>query len=737
MVSTARWCFRHRLLVLLLWAAALGGAVLAGQAAGSEYSNDFKLPASESVRAADLMRAAFPQQSGDTDVIVWRTGGTEPRDVRDAAVRDRMRAALDRIATLPDVGQVVSPYAPEGAGQITADGRTAYAQVAFTRPADDLATDRIKRVVDTARSAATPGLRVEVGGQAAGRSDQPPPHLSEFVGLAAAAVVLFLAFGSFLAMLLPLVTAMFGVGLGLMGIGLLSHVLTVPDAALLLSTLIGLGVGIDYALFIVSRHRAGLREGLPPEDSAILAARTSGRSVLFAGGIVCVALLGMIAMGLEFLNGVAVATCLTVLLSVVAALTLLPALLGLLGMRVLSRRERRRPAASGTGAEDDAGGRRSPATRLADVVQRRPRILAAAALVLVAALSLPAFALRLGMSDQGTLPESSTARRAYDLLADGFGPGFNGPLQLVVRERGGSGGPVPPDAVERLAAELRATRGVARADAVPLPAQAGPGAGKAAGTSGGAAPRIAIVAVVPATAPQDARTDALIDRLRDGAAARDRSLEVLVGGGTAINKDLAAELTSRLPLFLGTIVALGSLLLLAAFRSLVLPLLAAAMNVAAAGAAFGITVALFQWGWGTGVLGIGKPVPITSFLPIIMIAMLFGLSMDYQVFLTGRMREEWLRTGDARRAVHAGLARGGGVIASAAVIMISVFGAFVLSGDMEGMLVGAGLAGAVAVDAFVLRSVLVPAVLTMLGEATWWLPSRRVRRAAGSAAGSR
>ncbi|XVQ07880.1 MMPL family transporter [Spirillospora sp. CA-255316] len=360
-------------------------------------------------------------------------------------------------------------------------------------------------------------------------------------------------------------------------------------------------------------------------------------------------------------------------------------------------------------------------------MQRRPRILAAAALVLVTVVSLPAFSLRLGMTDQGTLPESSTARRAYDLLADGFGPGFNGPLQLVVRGRGGSGEGVPPAELERLLAEVRATRGVAKADAMPLPGPSAPGGGRGAGGAG--APRLAVVQVVPATAPQDARTDALIDRLRAGAAGRGGSLEVLVGGGTALNKDLASELTSRLPLFLGTIVALGSVLLLAAFRSVVVPLLAAAMNVAAAGAAFGVTVALFQWGWGTDVLGIGKPVPIISFLPVIMIAMLFGLSMDYQVFLAGRMREEWLRTGDARRAVHAGLARGGGVIASAAVIMISVFGAFVLSGDMEAMLVGAGLAAAVAVDAFVLRMVLVPAVMTLLGRATWWLPSRTARTA--------
>ncbi|KAB2352773.1 MMPL family transporter [Actinomadura rudentiformis] len=705
MSPMARWCFRHRLIVLLLWAAALAGAFLASGSAGTSFSNDFKLPASESVRAAELMRAAFPEQSGDTDVVVWRVdgGGT----VRDAIVRDRMQAALDRIATLPDVGQVVSPYKPEGAGQTSSDGRTAYAQVTFTQPADDLATDRIKRVVDTARSTATDGLRVEVGGQAAGRTDQPPPHLAEFVGLVAAAVVLFLAFGSFLAMLLPLVTAVFGVGLGLMGIGLLSHAMTVPDAALLLGTLIGLGVGIDYALFIVSRHRAGLHEGLSPEEAAVTAARTSGRSVLFAGGIVCIALLGMLALNLQFLNGIAVATSLTVLLGVAAALTLLPALLGLLGTRVLSRRERRRLDAPESIGENDG---RGVTARWADVLQRRPRIVAAAALVLVTVISLPAFSLRLGTSDQGTLPESNTARRAYDMLADGFGPGFNGPLQLVVRGRGGD---MPPAALRQLVNDVRETRGVEQVVAVPL--------GQAAGGTG---QRMAVVQVVPTTAPQDAQTYELIDRLRAVPAADAGSLEVLVGGGTALNKDLASALTSRLPLFIGTIAVLGSALLLLAFRSLVVALLAALMNVAAAGAAFGITVALFQWGWGTDVLGIGKPVPITSFLPVIMIAMLFGLSMDYQVFLVGRMREEWLRTRDPRRAVRIGLARGGRVITSAAVIMISVFGAFVLSGDMEGVLVGAGLAGAVAVDAFVLRMALVPAVMTMLGRTTWWLPPR-------------
>ncbi|WP_021592311.1 MMPL family transporter [Actinomadura welshii] len=708
MVPLARWCFRHRLIVLLLWSSALGGAVLAGRLAGSAYSNDFKLPASESVRAAHLMQAAFPAQSGDTDVVVWQVDGAGT--VKDAAVRDRMQSALDRIAALPDVGRVVSPYRAEGAGQISSDGRTAYAQVTYSRPSDDLAADQVERVVDTARSAATVGLRVEVGGPAAGTTDQPPPHLAEFVGLAAAAVVLFLAFGSFLAMLLPLVTALFGVGLGLLGIGLLSHTMAIPDAALLLSTLIGLGVGIDYALFIVSRHRAGLHDGLSPEEAAMGAARTSGRSVLLAGAIVCVSLLGMFAMNLEFLNGVAVATSLTVLLSVAAALTLLPALLGLLGTRVLSRRQRRRLLAAPSNSEDAV---RSTAVRWADTVQRRPKTFAAAALVLVAVLSLPTFALRLGMSDQGTLPESTTARRAYDLLAEAFGPGFSGPLQLVVRPRGGT---VPPAALQRLVDDVRETPGVARATTIPLPGQAGEGSA-----------RLAVVQVIPATSPQDARTDTLIDRLRAGPAARDGSLEVLVGGGTALNKDLASTLTSRLPLFLAALVALGSVLLLVAFRSLAVPLLAAVLNVAATGTALGITVALFQWGWGTGVLGIGKPVPITSFLPVIMIAMLFGLAMDYQVFLTGRMREEWLRTRHARQAVHAGLVRGGGVIVSAAVIMISVFGAFVLSGDMEGMLVGAGLAGAVAVEAFVLRTMLVPAVMTLLGDAAWRLPTRPAR----------
>ncbi|MFG2007178.1 MMPL family transporter [Spirillospora sp. NPDC048911] len=279
------------------------------------------------------------------------------------------------------------------------------------------------------------------------------------------------------------------------------------------------------------------------------------------------------------------------------------------------------------------------------ILQRRPRIVGAAALVLVALLSLPAFSLRLGTSDQGTLPESSTARRAYDMPADGFGPGFNGPLQLVVRGRGRE---VPQAELERLVNDVRATRGVAQVAAMPPPSR-----------SGGGQPPMTIVQVVPTTSPQDAGTDALIDRLRAGPAKRAGSLEVLVGGGTAINKDLASALTSRLPLFVGTIAILGSALLLLAFRSLAVALLAALMNVAAAGAAFGITVALFQWGWGTGVLGIGKPVPITSFLPVIMIAMLFGLSMDYQVFLVGRMREEWLRTRDARYAVHAGLACNG------------------------------------------------------------------------------
>ncbi|WEV25168.1 MMPL family transporter [Streptomyces sp. 71268] len=740
MAALARWCLRRRLVVIVLWLAVLAGAASAAAVAGSAYSNDYDVPGTESAKAASLAAKAFPDQAGDGDRVVWHTdAGREP--VRSATVEARMTGVLDRIADLPGVAAVGSPYAgPDGARQISPDGHTAYATVTFERPADDLPASQPRAVVDAAKAAAGDGLQVEAGGSAIALTEKPDTHLSELIGIAVAAVVLFVAFGSLAASLLPIITAVVAVGTATLGITLLGHVMTVADFAPMLGMLIGLGVGIDYALFIVTRHRQGLRAGLPVPEAAERAVATTGRAVVFAGGTVCVALLGMLILRLSFLNGVAIAASLTVVLTVAASVTLLPALLGTIGPRALSRRERRRLAAGARPSEAPTG----LAARWSAFVERHPRLLGGLAAAVMLVLALPTLSLHLGTSDQGNNPVGSTTRQAYDLLAgdgangtgangdgangagttdggpdgaaggaavpSGFGPGVNGPLTLVAHLDGAA----DRVALSRLEDALRDTEGVASVQ--------GPAATDASAPSSG---DTSVITVIPETAPQSERTSELVDRLRTEvipAAERGTSLEVYVGGLTASYDDFAEVIVGKLPLFVGVVVGLGCLLLLLAFRSVGIPVKAAIMNIAAVASSFGVIVAVFQWGWGSEFLGLGRAGPIEPFLPVIMISVLFGLSMDYQVFLVSRMYEEWRVTGDNCRAVRVGLAETSRVINSAAVIMIAVFAAFVLSGDRIIAMFGIGLAVAVALDAFVLRTLLVPALMHLLGGANWWLP---------------
>ena len=686
MAALARWCYRHRLVVLLVWVGALFGLGFSATTAGTDYANVFSLPDTDSKSAYDLMQKAFPNSSGDTDTVVWKV---DSGSVKDQSVRSRIQPALDKIADMKGVGGVTGPYSgARGATQISSDGTIAYAQITFAEQANAVPKELVQKVVETARDARQDGLHVELGGQAVQRVEEPPGGIAEGVGILAAAIVLFLAFGSFYAALLPIGIAIFGVGTGLFSTQLLSHATDIPDLAPLLATLIGLGVGIDYALFIVTRHRRGLQRGLDPEESAVIALNTSGRAVLFAGGTVCIALAGMLVTNLRFLDGVVVGTSLTVVLSVLAATTLLPALLGFLGPRVLSRKQRRKLA---NGPEPERTD--NLAVRWSAAVQKRPRRIAVFALVVMAVLAFPVLSLRLGATDQGNDNTSTTTRKAYDLLADGFGPGFNGPLQVVT-----SSGDTAT-----LVKDIQGTKDVAQVAALPP-------------TDG-----VTVIQVVPKTSPQSVQTDDLIDTLRDkvipGAGATGH-----VGGVTAISKDFAAVTGDRLPLFVATIIGLSFLLLLLAFRSLVVPLTAALMNLIAAAASFGVLVAIFQWGWGLDMLGLGKEGPINAFLPVIMLSLLFGLSMDYQVFLVSRMHEEWVHTKDNARAVRVGLAETSRVINSAALIMVCVFLAFVLSGNSGAATAGVGLAAAVALDAFILRTALVPAAMHLLGNSNWWLP---------------
>ncbi|MGW0393088.1 MMPL family transporter [Streptomyces sp. NPDC003042] len=709
MAAIARWCMRHRLVTVLIWLFALGGTAAAATAAGTSFSNDYEVPGTESGQAHALLRDGFPGQGGDTDTVVWRT--PDHQTARAPDVEQRMTRALHAIAALPGVGSVAGPYGadPESAARISRDGRTAYAVVTFDRAADSVPKAQAQAVVDAAKNEATraDGLQVELGGRAIGLTEAPSAHLAEVIGVAIAALVLFLAFGSLAASLLPIATALVSVGSAYFGITLLGHAMPVADFAPMLGTLVGLGVGIDYALFIVTRHRKGLGRGLAVDEAAESAVSTTGRAVVFAGATVCIALLGMLVLRLKFLNGVAVAASLTVVLTVAASVTLLPALLSFIGMRALSRRERRKLAAEGPRSEPPTGF----AARWSAFVERRPKLLGAFATLVMVVLALPTLFLHLGTSDQGNNPAASTTRKAYDLLAEGFGPGTNGPLTVVARVDG-AGARV---AVDRLAEALRRTDGVA---------SAGPAVFNRSGDT-------AVLTVVPDFAPQSRATSELVDTLREDViprAGRGSSMEVHVGGVTAGYDDFAEVIVGKLPLFVGVVIALGCALLLLAFRSIGIPLKAAAMNVAAVASSFGVVVAIFQWGWGSEAMGLGSAGPIEPFLPVIMVSVLFGLSMDYQVFLVSRMYEEWLATGDNQRAVRVGLAETSRVINSAAVIMIAVFLAFVLSGDRIIAMFGIALAAAVALDAFVLRTLLVPALMHLLGGANWWLPAWLDRR---------
>ncbi|KOU77065.1 membrane protein [Streptomyces sp. MMG1533] len=687
-----------------MWLLALGGVTTAAAITGSAYSNDYEVPGTESGRATQLLRDGFPDLGGDSDTVVWHTAsGT----VRTADVEQAMTRTLERIEALPGVAAVSGPYGDQGIGRISADGHTAYATVTFDDSAENVDRGEAQAVVGVAKDAETDGLRVELGGSAIGLTESSGGHVAEVVGVAVAAVVLFLAFGSLAASLLPIATALVGVGTAYAGIVLLGHAMTVADFAPMLGMLIGLGVGIDYALFIVTRHRRGLKRGLSVAEAVTSAVATTGRAVVFAGATVCIALLGMLILRLGFLNGVAIAASLTVVLTVAASVTLLPALLSLIGMRALSRRERRHLAEHGPQPELPTG----LAARWSAFVERHPKLLGALALAVIAVLALPTLGLRLGTSDQGNNPQASTTREAYDLLADGFGPGVNGPLTLVTHV----GGAEDKLALDNLDATIRTTEGVASVTPVTY-------------DTGG---DTAYFTIVPESSPQSQRTSDLVDRLRTEVLPRAETgtgLDVQVGGVTAGYDDFADVIVGKLPVFVGVVIGLGCLLLLLAFRSVGIPLKAAVMNVAAVAAAFGVVVAIFQWGWGSELLGLGRAGPIEPFLPVIMVSVLFGLSMDYQVFLVSRMYEEWLETGDNRRAVRVGLAETSRVINSAAVIMISVFLAFVLSGDRVIAMFGIALAAAVALDAFVLRTLLVPALMHLLGGANWWLPRWLDRR---------
>lgn len=701
MRSLARWCLKHRTIVIVLWIAALIVANVAKSSAGTHYADSFKLGNTDSARAQALLQQTGPAAAGDSEqIVVAVDSGT----INDAANKRRIERMLKNVGELPHVASITSPYDEAGAGQVSKDQRVAFATVNLDGDSNKLTTAAADKFVSTARDAAGDGLSVEIGGQLGEAGNQGSS--STGIGVIAALIVMMLVFGSLLAAVTPLVTTGIALGTGIAVTGLLSNVLGMASFASELSLLIGLGVGVDYALFIVTRMRQAIQRGLSVDDAIVEAIDTSGRAVLFAGATVVIALLGLFAVGVSFLYGVAIAASIAVAFTVMTALTLLPAMLSFIGLRVFSRKQRRKLLSGDSNPSTDAGFW----TRWSETVRRRPVVVAVLATGVMAALAVPYFSMRLGSSDNGSSPTTSSARRAYDLLAEGFGPGYNGPLMLVAKVSDAKQQQQFKAAINQVA-QLPGVAGSTPTTFIPS-------------HSGGVS--VGMANLYPTGSPQDESTTELLRELRDTAipsATNGTNLEVLVGGSTATFEDFASVISSKLPAFIGIVVLLSFVLLMAVFRSLLVPAMAAAMNLLTAAAGFGVLTAIFQWGWGLDLLGSYKTGPIEAFVPVMMFAIVFGLSMDYQVFLLSRIFEEWHRTRDNALAITRGLAATGRTITAAATIMVLVFGSFVLGGERVIQLFGVGLASAVALDALVVRSALVPSLMHLAGERNWWLPA--------------
>jgi RND superfamily putative drug exporter len=681
--------------VLGLWILGIIGVTAISQIVGTRYQDNFSSGNSQSQQVQNILAARFPATAGTTaDVVIHtRSPVTAP------AVEATTARMVARLQTLPHVRGVTSPFAPGAVHQIAADGHIAFAVVQLDQDEPDVANSAVSTLIDTARSFGHPGYQVELGGQVIGKVVTAKPGPSEGIGIVAAMIIMLIAFGSLVAMGLPIMAALFGIAIGFALQDLLSHVLNVPVFAPEMLAMIGLGVGIDYALFIVTRYRQGLNEGREPRVAVIDALATSGRAVLFAGCTVIISLLGLFIVNLPFMQGLAVGAIAAVLLVMAAALTLLPAMLGFAG-RAIDRL--RLP---GPGRRVPAGGR-GFWYRWSRMIQRHPVTSGLSALAVLLVLAIPLFSMRLAFSDAGNDPSSLTTRQAYDLLAAGFGPGFNGPLVMAAELPAGGGS----GTLQALDATLRRTPGIAFATPPVLSADRS----------------TAVIVAYPTSAPQAAQTATLVTDLRDRvipAATAGSGVRVLVGGETAGGVDASSYLSSRLFWVVGGVIVLAFLLLMAVFRSVVIPLKAAVMNLLSVGAAYGVIVAVFQWGWGGSIIGIGRSGPIDPWIPLMMFTILFGLSMDYEVFLLSRMREEWRRTGENSTAVADGLAKTARVITAAAAIMVCVFGSFVIGDPLRVLKVfGLGLAASIVIDASLVRMVLVPSVMELLGRANWYMP---------------
>jgi RND superfamily putative drug exporter len=745
------WCFDHGKATVALWVIVLIAVFASAAAIGPAFESESGAPGSDSEAGFAVLEQHFPElgTGGQSGTIVFRA----THGVDDAAVVAAMENLFARVnAGFPDEngvprapgGTVVSPYAAGGEGQIASEGslagKLAFAQVHLGADVDDTESAQIGKFI-TDEAPSVEGLEVLAGGQSFAKIEAPQ---TELIGIAFAIAVLIIAFGSVLAMGLPIAVALGGVGIGMGLIVLLTRVATVPEDTMVLGMMVGLGVGIDYALFIVTRYRETVRIGYPPKDSLVIAMSTAGRAVCLAGATVVVSMLGLLIVGLGMLSGMGLGVSATVFATMLTSVTLLPALIGMTAQRLEVTRWRGLIAAASTAvAVFGLGTSFTPLTivgvfvavavlaashfipqlrrevlhravkpvertmsyRWSRTVQRRPWVWGTAAAAVLLVLAASVLGMRLGWTDEGNSPKASDTRQAYDLLAEGFGEGINGPFIVSVATRPGAGA----ESIEKLHAALTSTPGVA---AVPAPV-----------ANDATNPNAYVMTLIPTTAPQDKATTDLVHTLRDGAAAAAAAdgLDVHITGGAAVNIDVVDYLGERIPLFFVAVLGMSFLMLMVMFRSVLVPLKAVVMNMLSIAATYGVVVMIFQWGWGSALFGIDAG-PINPFIPLMLFAIVFGLSMDYEVFMLSRIREEYDRTGDASTSVADGLTSTARVITAAAAIMVVVFGSFVFEEIREVKAFGFGLALAVFLDATLVRMVLVPATMALLGDRNWWMP---------------
>jgi len=695
--AIGRFCSRHHWPTIAVWLLVAVALVFAGQAGDSKTNDNLTLPGTGSTEATELLEDKLPEQAfGNNPLVIQAKAGADLTDPRYA---NAIAATVKRLDALRDVNSAVSPLSPEGAPFLSKDRSVAYVPVVLSVGPGELTEAQALAVLDTGKPAEAAGLGVSVGAYVGQALSKPDTGASDAIGIAAAIVILLFAFGTATAMVLPIFSAIVGLACALSILRMLEGVVQVPSVASTLATMIGLGVGIDYALFIVTRHKLQLADGMELRESIARATATAGGAVVFAGFTVVIALCSLAFAGIPLVSTLGFTAAIAVVIAVAAATTLLPAMLGALGPRINSLRVsfgKSRP-----GDSEPHGW-----TRWAKRVAGRPWRSALAALVVLVVLAWPVFQLELGQNDISALPKSTTARQAYDSLTEGFGPGVNGPL-LVASEFESAG--EAAQVLRDLQKGIAAAPDVARVSEPTL---------DKAGTA-------AVFTVISDSAPWADGTVELVERLRQTTipkALAGSAAASYVGGQTAGYIDLATQISDKLPLMIAIVVTLSFIVLLLAFRSLLVPLKAAAMNLISVAAAYGVLTAVFQLGWGASLIGLDHAIPIVSFVPLLMFAILFGLSMDYEVFLLTQMREHYRQHEDEKRAVIEGLANTGRVITSAAAIMVCVFTSFVLNGNPLVKEFGVGLAVAIAIDATLVRCLLVPAIMVLLGRRAWWLP---------------